>query len=77
MLFFFELPVLSLDFVVWAELALVEDVLVLLLLAQEEKNATVARQTIAVRMFLFIIVGEKAEILHHEVKQQAFTSPSE
>ena len=52
-LFFFELPLDWLDLVVWVVLALLVDE-VLLFSAQEEKNATVARQTIAVRMVFFI-----------------------
>ncbi len=45
------------DLVVCAELALVIVELDPLLLAHEEKNATVARQTIVVRMDFFMVVG--------------------
>ncbi len=50
----FAAPVLLVDLVVCAELALVDDMLDPLLFAQEEKSTTVARQTMVVRMDFFI-----------------------
>jgi len=61
LLFFAEEPLVDLVLLPCVELGVVVvDVLELLLFSQEENNATVARQTIVVRMDFFIGVDWKA-----------------